>query len=458
MALLGCMNVVKAQYAPEGSITISDAVIQKGGYGYIALTCNFAEFQDGKSIYNGLQIKCQLPEGFTFDSGKTDTKKVGIDSPMFSFSNNKGESSLLFINMQGQVINSGEYELMRIYIHADESLEAKTYSIPVNINLSGVDTKDYPIENLSPFNIEVTEATGRVLSENATELPEDNYYYLKITYDTKKVPKDPNDPNSELIDWLYETKREEGTVAENFIVQRTIKANTWSTMCLPFKMTLAELVDVFGDDVVLAKWDDINLYGKSWEYSNDQLTLNFFTLDPTDPDYEEIFDSRKPFLIKTSKTFTEFKAKNKYLGNYDETIDEESERLTSVSKLNTTITGQSGIKKGYFEGVLVAGKVPEDGLFFSGNKFYYSSGESSIKAFRGYFSLKDVLNNKNLSGSANVSIAIDDVPTYIDGISTKYIGNDDVYSVSGIKMGITSDLNHMKPGLYIVNGKKVIVK
>ena len=53
---------------------------------------------------------------------------------------------------------------------------------------------------------------------------------------------------------------------------------------------------------------------------------------------------------------------------------------------------------------------------------------------------------------------INDIPTYIEGISTRYVGNDDVYSVSGIKMGTTSDLNHMKPGMYIVNGKKVIVK
>ena len=105
--------------------------------------------------------------------------------------------------------------------------------------------------------------------------------------------------------------------------------------------------------------------------------------------------------------------------------------------------------------------IPNHGIFLSGNKFYYSTGKSTIKGFRNYFVLDDYFDEAIFGGSSpiNINVAIDDELTAVEGLSTNnYMNNDDVYSVSGVYMGKASDMKKLSRGMYIVNGKKVIVK
>ena len=457
LALLGCMNVVKAEVTNDG-LTISDVVIQQGRYGYITINCNFSE-----RSYDGCSFKFMMPKGLHFDSAKADATLTGISSPMFPLEDGNNvdiPATFMFINMGGVSFNRGEYELAKVYFRADEDMAEGDY--PITITEMDLSANGVNYEPTKPaFNVTVQAPHPRVLKDIATELPEDNYSYVKIEYETVTE----TDSQGNKTDVLKEKNREEGTVAEDFTVERTIKADTWSTMCLPFKMTFDEIATVFGDDVKIAIWDTENYSENSpqpYTYNSETnvLNINFFTVDfhNSDPDIidalNEIFDTRKPFLIKTSKAYNSFTVNKKYLGDYDA----KTKKYTSPSELVTEIVKTVSLKKNYFTGVLTAGKVPENGLFLSGNKFYYSTGNSNINAFRAYFNLSKILEPKEIDGSVNVSIFINDTPTYVEGISTRYIGNDDVYSVSGIKMGTTSDLNSMKPGMYIVNGKKVIIK
>ena len=454
MALLGCMNVVKA----EDYLTIEDAVIQQGGFGYISIKCHLED-----RPYNAFSIKFYLPEGLHIDSGKADASLTGIDNPMFSFDDGNGvdiPATFMFINMQGLTFKTNssglaEYELVRIYFSAETTMTEGEYPIDIfEMNLSGNNGTDYPQATPTGFNVTIETPHPRVLEDTAIDLPEDNYSYVKVEYETQTVTTADG-----TEDILVEKSREEGTVAEDFTVKRTIKANTWSTMCLPFNLTFDELYEIFGDDAVFAAWDTENVSNSApWVYdaTNDQLDLYFYTLDPEFD--SETFDARKPFLVKTSNTINEFTVSQKYLGDFNA----KTQKYTPISEfaesdlyISKTIRGKG---TSYFQGVLTAGNVPENCLFISGNKFYYSTGNSTLNAFRAYFQLSQNLSDKSISQGANVGIMINDIPTYIEGISTRYVGNDDVYSVSGIKMGTTSDLNHMKPGMYIVNGKKVIVK
>ncbi|MBP5508262.1 MAG: hypothetical protein J6Y23_10565 [Prevotella sp.] len=481
LALLGCMNVAQAK---DGVTSIQDATIKQGGFGCITIKCKMEE-----RTYNALQIEFVLPEGLHFNQGVANSNLTGIDDPNFVMNdkkNGKDEGVFIFMNMKAMDFNEGEYNLVRIYFKADEDMEVATYPIKITaLSLSGSNGKDYspfsPFEDQKidapeSFSVEIEAGGPRVLSQIATKLPEDNYTY--VTQEVTEYEVWDDDKNDYVTKYDF-GRKEEITVAEDFIVERTINANTWSTMCLPFKMSYKEALEAFGDDAQIAIWwidQNPNNDAIKYDSKNNILELNFLPIQPNWPEetQESFFESRKPFLIKTSKAINNFTVREKYLGDYYETeeLDEESgmtvtKRVyTSPSKLNTDIivkgsfdfiTGTS-TPDNSFKGVLTAGYVPEGCLFFSGNKFYYSTGWSTINAFRAYFDLGYSLNPKEIDGSVNVGILINDVPTFVEGISTKYVGNGDVYSVSGIKMGTESDLNNMKPGMYIVNGKKVIVK
>ena len=96
-------------------------------------------------------------------------------------------------------------------------------------------------------------------------------------------------------------------------------------------------------------------------------------------------------------------------------------------------------------------EVPEDCLFLNGNKFWYSTGNTKIKAFRAYFDFYDVLAEKDLN--SNISFAFDEA----DGINQMEMGlpADGVYNLQGQKVH-TDESKSLKKGVYIINGKKVV--
>ena len=109
-----------------------------------------------------------------------------------------------------------------------------------------------------------------------------------------------------------------------------------------------------------------------------------------------------------------------------------------------------------FYGKLAAGTViPENGLFLSGNEFWYSTGKTKMKGFRGYFQFTDVVPQ---SSSAKVNFSVDGEPTSIDGMNIKY-AIDGVYDLSGRKIKLENgDVTKLQKGVYIIDGKKVTIK
>ena len=62
---------------------------------------------------------------------------------------------------------------------------------------------------------------------------------------------------------------------------------------------------------------------------------------------------------------------------------------------------------GTFTSTFVKTTIPEDGLFISDNKFWYSAGKSTAKAFRCWFELGAVL-DKETNFEARVIFKFDD--------------------------------------------------
>ena len=221
-------------------------------------------------------------------------------------------------------------------------------------------------------------------------------------------------------------------------VKRTIKADEWSTICLPFEMTEAQVKAAFGDDVELADFDS---YDIDMDESDNVtgITMNF-----TDVDIADGMEANYPYIIKTKNDISEF--------NVTATIQPDEDN--ALVEYDNGMSGNLRRVLGTLKGTLHANTVvPADALFISANKFYYSKGLTKMKAFRGYFVLEDVLSS--VSGEAGVRIKVNDVQTGIDAVDGLTIGeSDNCYDLQGRRLS----RDQISKGVYILNSKKVYVE
>lgn len=206
-------------------------------------------------------------------------------------------------------------------------------------------------------------------------------------------------------------------------VTRTITAGNWSTICLPFEMETDQVTDAFGTGV---QFYQIQKYAV--EEDNITITFKKFT------DWEDdVLEANTPYLIKTTKDVSEFTVSGVKLNPKEEDAE--------VSK-------SSG--KFIFKGVLHAGTIiPADYLFLNKNKFYYSTGATTIKGFRGYFYIEDF----SSSSAPNININIEgENVTNIEGLNI-IDGEGRIYNLKGQHVE-----NPTEKGVYIKNGKKVVIK
>ena len=224
----------------------------------------------------------------------------------------------------------------------------------------------------------------------------------------------------------------------NVKVKRTIKANSWSTICLPFAMTAEQVTSAFGTGVMVKDFTGC----ETTESGNDitALKLNFSTVSA--------MEANHPYLIKVANAITYengFTVQGVNIAPEAEPSVDRDEKSVKIGK-NTYYYNNS------FVGTYVADTtVPNLCLFINNDKFYYSNGSTKMKAFRGYFDLYDVLSSVDTS-SARISMSFDDETTGINTVHGSNGNADGYYDLQGRK------IENPKKGLYINNGKKVVVK
>lgn len=228
------------------------------------------------------------------------------------------------------------------------------------------------------------------------------------------------------------TDAPEAATNVNVNLQRTIKANQWSTICLPFSATGEQVKDAFGDDVELAAFT-------AWESEeDDERGLYGINVSFTKTDANDGISANTPMLIRVSLDITTAMFE-------DVTLAPENEPVVQVGKKSS--------ERGKFYGTYVPTLVPEENVFISGNKFWYSTGASTIKGYRGYFEFRDVLDAYYDAAAVKYNFFVDGDETQVNDIVNGKLSNGTLFDLSGRKV-----MKPAKSGLYIVNGKKTIIK
>ena len=210
-------------------------------------------------------------------------------------------------------------------------------------------------------------------------------------------------------------------------VKRAIKANSWSTICLPFAIPAEKMTAAFGAGVEVKDFT-------SWSSTEDAGDIVGITIGFT---AVTAMEANHPYLIKVANAIT---AEEGFTVDGVD-IAPEAEPTKQVGTTKKT--------RGYFYGTYVANTtVPEYNLFISNDRFYYSNGSTKMKAFRGYFELYDYLSSLDEAG-ARISIVDEDV-TGIANVKTLSVESRDYYDLQGRKV------ENPGKGLYISNGRKVV--
>lgn len=214
----------------------------------------------------------------------------------------------------------------------------------------------------------------------------------------------------------------------NVTVNRTLNADKWSTICLPFAMSEAQTKAAFGNYVEIA---DFTGYDTEKDGGNNVvgLTINFSDVTA--------MEANHPYIIKVKNDITQF------------TVDgvDVVPVATPGIVYDNNLTGEHGSFVGTYTAETT---IPRNALFISDNKFWYSNGNKKMKAFRAYFDLQDVLTDMDSqSQQSRISMSFNNEDSGIKDIVRSTFASNVYYDLQGRKVE--------KPikGLYILNGKIV---
>lgn len=244
----------------------------------------------------------------------------------------------------------------------------------------------------------------------------------------------------------------EAADAVNVRVLRKITANNWSSICLPFALTEEQTKSAFGNDVQIADFTGCEATYDEAEENIVALKVNFENVTA--------MEANHPYIIKVGSNMTEFSVEGIDIDPSDElSVDRDEDKYKRNGKWYYDYNS--------FVGTYEAGtEIPENALFLSGNKFWYSTGKTTSKAFRGYFSFHMILADVTEAESRIAMQFGPDETTGIEAGKSKAQTRGHVYDLQGRRItkpthsAMTGDAYTvgLKKGLYVENGKKIVVK
>lgn len=278
------------------------------------------------------------------------------------------------------------------------------------------------------------------------------------------VPDDEHQPSGTLAlseDVAYEPsalKAAEGNNAvpmyETITLDRSFTANKWYTICLPFTITEREVENVFGKGTELIILDRVNV-----DEGHAQIFMTYHEIQSILAGY--------PYLIKPTQSINKIEVHNKAIDPAQEVMEFSNNGYTSKGVdgfcnpqvFSSALTGMS-------DDITASAYLPAGDIYLANNTLYISKGQSFQKGYRSYlkkendgslpaksvsFNYFKAWEDEEEATAINVCEMSDEALQTFEAKTTN-----GVFSITGQKVSDT--LNGLTKGIYIFNGRKVIVK
>ena len=387
---------ITANYAGSSEYQASTASYELTVVDPNALEVTF-DFTDPASLNYSDIVTTELKEGDKFVNGQITltNKKNGSNTPNRLYKSTSGfylgvyqEGQMELSAADGYAITGISFtkegktlKINGVLANADWSGNAKSLILSVEAAASGTKIKTMTVSFTK------TAATPSLsLDENAE---------ISVT---EKALKDANTAGS-----VYDVK-----------LARTLTANVWNTICLPFNVTEEQIADVLKSAGKVKEFDREDA-SKQTIYFKDATTMV----------------AGKPYLIKPTESAKELVFKGVKITEYS---------------ASSSLGNDYGVC-----GTFVPYKLSTDGtdLFLkTDGKFYVpAEGKETMKGFRAFF----IVPNNTTAAALNLSFGD---ATGINGVAADAEKNVKVYNVNGQYVG--TSLEALPKGLYIVGGKKVL--
>lgn len=202
----------------------------------------------------------------------------------------------------------------------------------------------------------------------------------------------------------------------NVMLKRTLVADSWNTLCLPFSMSNDAVQTVFGEGTVLKQM-------KEWNAAEN--VIYFETADA--------IVAGQPYIIKPVEA-------------------KESLLLQDQTVLNAVHNATSGDIS--FCGIMGSTQLSESDVFLGtdGELYLPNAAEENgdvLRGFRAYF--------KGINNIADTKVNIEGVVSGIENINgATAFTNGKVYTLAG--QYVANSTKGLMKGIYVVNGKKIVVR
>ena len=371
------------------------------------------------------------------------------------------------------------------YVAASKLLDTpnvNTFDASVKVYVSPTNEAETPYETLS-FGIQVGSAADPNQDADADAW---------TCFDNFKIEYLGTPPNVLILDeeqtdggYIKAQAQDDNKTLQKSIVylHRTMNTDKWNSLVLPISLNVGQVKSIFGDQVHISEFK--GAYDKNHPQ---RIIFDPITANRNDPDAIAI-EAGKLYLVKptadggmpqkqTEKTFNKdgynISVKDYYtiVGVTFKKKSEIADNAYSGRVMGDTGSEEFGTKQQVqFVGTYVkcfdTNQIPANSYVLKGNNeggtaglWYYRTVETNTKGFRGWLETIGDRPSKGIEYEINgVVDQVNGDATAIEGIEAAQQHNANIYNLNGqlVRQGATST-EGLPSGLYIVGGKKVVVK
>lgn len=371
------------------------------------------------------------------------------------------------------------------YVAASKLLDTpnvNTFDASVKVYVSPTNEAETPYETLS-FGIQVGSAADE--TQDADPKAWTCFDNFKIEY----LGTPPNDLilDEDQTDGGYikaQAQDDDKTLQKSVVyLHRTMNPDKWNSLVLPINLNVGQVKSIFGDQVHISEFK--GAYDKNHPQ---RIIFDPITANRNDPDAIAI-EEGKLYLVKPTddggmpqgqpeKTFT-YGDKTISVTNYYTIVGVTFKKKSEIADnaYSGRVMGDTGSEEfGTAQQVQFVGtyvkcfdndRIPANSYVLNGNNhggtaglWYYRTVETKTKGFRGW--LETIGDRPSKGIQYEIEGVVDQVngdATAIDGIEAEQQHSGNIYNLNGqlVRQGATST-EGLPSGLYIVGGKKVVVK